>query len=356
MGGVYATRVRAVGTGTVVDENGRSLLCIGRLHVDVGDIVYTDGRVVYGHERIEEGGLILDSPLNGIVIKGRRESDVIVLSPKGKDITERVKPYYENVRYDTIKSVRNWFYTEKNELYGLPTGREDKSAYLSEDDLGFYLDMIVTENLVLTAEFAPENAPFMGKKKAVTEQYRYLNFTATNFYFTYSPNTIEPFTFKWQEYGGLNQNPIVVIRKNGERVASFALSDYLFALDKLKEIFLQYDVYDGDKNLKRYRMASTMYNQDGKTEYIKNVDVWVAYAFTQLLHFHFTDSRGNWEAIICSICEGTCHPHTIDEEPNQETGEMEGKRREQADREGELKMQIKKMRQPVHSGNIKWQK
>ncbi|BAL82848.1 hypothetical protein SELR_11400 [Selenomonas ruminantium subsp. lactilytica TAM6421] len=42
-------RVRSVSLGAVVDEKGRSLRMIGRLPVNEGDTVWTDGRIVYGH-------------------------------------------------------------------------------------------------------------------------------------------------------------------------------------------------------------------------------------------------------------------------------------------------------------------
>lgn len=45
----YATRIQSVGNGYAVDVQGKSLSFIGDLPVKVGDTVYTDGNIIFGH-------------------------------------------------------------------------------------------------------------------------------------------------------------------------------------------------------------------------------------------------------------------------------------------------------------------
>lgn len=45
-------RVQSVGLGGIVDENGRNLIPLGNLPIKSGDMVWTDGRVAYGHAPI----------------------------------------------------------------------------------------------------------------------------------------------------------------------------------------------------------------------------------------------------------------------------------------------------------------
>lgn len=52
---MYRTRVRTVAAGGIIDDSGRYLAVMGRLPVQPGDMVYTDGNVVYGHSPLKEG-------------------------------------------------------------------------------------------------------------------------------------------------------------------------------------------------------------------------------------------------------------------------------------------------------------
>lgn len=49
----YATKIREVGNGKAVDEQGKVLSFIGYLPVEVGDIVFTDGTVIFGNAKVK---------------------------------------------------------------------------------------------------------------------------------------------------------------------------------------------------------------------------------------------------------------------------------------------------------------
>ena len=60
----YPITVAAVGQGAIRGSDGKTLTCIGSMPVQVGDTVYTDGRVVYGHAPIKASGAIFQAPEN----------------------------------------------------------------------------------------------------------------------------------------------------------------------------------------------------------------------------------------------------------------------------------------------------
>lgn len=58
----YQTTIKAIGNGGVFDINGKWLSFIGFLRVNVGDSVWTDGRVIFGHSSPKSDSLITDNP------------------------------------------------------------------------------------------------------------------------------------------------------------------------------------------------------------------------------------------------------------------------------------------------------
>lgn len=90
---MYKARVEAVSgtkeavSGTKVRAGGKWLTCIGNKPVRVGDIVWTDGRCVYGYEQ---------TPQQPIVITGKEELGIPILF--GKKCYTYTKPF--KINYD----------------------------------------------------------------------------------------------------------------------------------------------------------------------------------------------------------------------------------------------------------------
>lgn len=312
-------RVRSIGAGCVIDENGRTLRVIGNLPINAGDVVWTDGRIVYGHKPVRPSVNIVSKtgaiPAVGFGEVFMRRNGI----PKGRQIWDAPWVFYEpparGIQY--LSDVWNWMVTSKDAVYCAsghpPVGQDD-------DDLNFFLDLICTNGAVYTAEYTSEDEPFQGKYVDSAVRFRQLHFGAKNFYLTSDPATGE-FTFNWTPAGGaLTGNPVVRIKRNKNIIQEFSLSDYQnFALDTLKEIYNSYDYYDEElKDCKRYRQEG-QYDED----YLKNVDIWCSYVSGQILNFHFTDDYGNWEMIISNCAEGVCSPHTVDIEYSYKTHQFE---------------------------------
>lgn len=68
----YQTTVKSVTAGGVIDVQGKSLSLIGNKFVRAGDLIWTDGNVVFGHTPIRGGGILPDEP-SGIPVLGARD-------------------------------------------------------------------------------------------------------------------------------------------------------------------------------------------------------------------------------------------------------------------------------------------
>lgn len=287
--------VQSVGIGGVVDENGRSLKVIGNMPIQPGDTVWTDGRIVYGHR-----------PVRPNVKPFVREGGVPFFlgdDREGGYISSNGGVHYLSGDY-AIDWLHTWLYTDPKKLYY-------EYFYKSGVGTDFYLDIFCTDDTVLTAEYETLELPFRGMPYTtmktttwgVAHEWREAVFLAINMY--YQQNG-KDFDFNYTENGHVYSVPKVSIKNNGNTIQSFDLSNYMYAVDKIKEIYLSYD--SSGKDITRHRWRGRL---DGKGPY--SMDVFIGFALTQILHFHFTDAAGNWEMIILSLAQGTCAPHTIDE-------------------------------------------
>ena len=69
----YQTTVKSVGSGGVIDVQGRFLTFIGDLPVNEGDTVFTDGKVIFGHAPPKGSPAVFDQP-SGIPVSGDEDS------------------------------------------------------------------------------------------------------------------------------------------------------------------------------------------------------------------------------------------------------------------------------------------
>ena len=69
----YSTTIKSVGSGGVIDAQGRYLSFIGDLPVKEGDTVFTDGKVIFGHAPPKGSPAVFDQP-SGIPVLGVEDS------------------------------------------------------------------------------------------------------------------------------------------------------------------------------------------------------------------------------------------------------------------------------------------
>ena len=298
---MYNATVTGIGAG-FVNADGKTLRTIGNLPVKVGDTIYTDGRIVYGHIPVR-CSVNMSHTLSGIVLSGYQYTIF-------KDIGHR----YSDTRCDAldrntnISNAFNWLYEKDNKLYGYVYGA-------SSDGIGDFLDIYCTDSAVYTAEYAVHDAAFEGVSQAPFSTWNYQNKHSILSNYSYYANDDGSFKLNTNDGTTVYTNSVIEIKRNGSLLKSLTLSDYKFAEDKLKELYLSYD--NLDPSLKRYDSEGDYYG------HITGVDIWVTFLYTQVLSFGFIDNSGNWEMIVLSMASGTCSPHAVDEEPKRdESGEF----------------------------------
>lgn len=325
---MYNATVTGVGAG-FVNADGKTLRTIGNLPVKVGDTIYTDGRIAYGHVPVREQSLTVNKT-KGIPYICDNGSYNGALSLGGTKI-QKVDRYQ-----DFHSKPSNWCYTYKGNFYTYWMQSANPSAQkFDTDDSSFYLDMRVSNSAVYTAEYTNSDLQFQGQSATpLAKNVGDTTFYAVNFYLSesegYTPENPQ-FDFNWfrPDYPAAGQggqvyfNCGIRIRRNGHATQVIDLSEYQFALDAVKEYYASYDTYDNE--LKRYHLKADFPSGASEPISYENVDIQVSSLLTQCLHFHFTDDAGNWEMIICSKAEATLNPHTIDIEDKEdgEEGEKE---------------------------------
>lgn len=287
--------IQSVGVGGVIDNNGRNLRVIGNIPIQPGDTVWTDGRIVYGHRPVRPN-VKPQTQKSGIpffCIDKNRQGGYITANGNVKII--------DNV--STFNYLHTWLYTDPDKVY---------YEYFYKQGVGtdFYLDMLCTSDTVLTAEYTNLDEAFNGlPNKDFSrngQKYNDAAFLAINLIYLQSG---ENFTLGKQDGNKVYSNPRITIKKNGNVISSFTLTNYLFAIEKIQEIYLSYDSYEEEVE-KRYTWTGTY---DGVV-----CDIFIGSVVVQVLNFHFTDTSGAWEMVILSVAQGSCAPHTIDQEYDEE--------------------------------------
>lgn len=306
----YPVTVAAIGQGVIRGSDGKALTCIGSMPVQVGDTVYTDGNVVYGHSPIKASGAIFKA--RDILLPFFVQSAswyFFDMYGEGAGYTRNGKLRIHNhIIEENFVITQNWLYTFKNKFYFGDFSIDTQAG------VGDYIDVWRTDNVIYTAEFTGDDAPIFGMNcswngKKLHDVYS----LAMNMYFTESDGLDEngnrTFVQHYSNSGKAYGNPVITIKRNGVETKTFSLGDYQFALDLLKYFYLEYDEPPVE-DYPRYHRELTL---DGN-EYIAALDIWVSYVFTQLLSFSFTGNNGEWEMVLLSMVEGSCSPHTIDDQ------------------------------------------
>lgn len=105
----YATQIKSIDTGGVIDTQGKRLTFIGYLPVKVGDTVYTDGSVIFGNAPPKGSPTVPDQP-SGIPISGDDLSCYFTRFGKYKKL-------YSIAKDDWIVNSKLKFTHGKNALY-----------------------------------------------------------------------------------------------------------------------------------------------------------------------------------------------------------------------------------------------
>jgi hypothetical protein len=297
---MYTVQVTSVGMG-YVGADGKTLRVIGRMPIKVGDTVYTDGYIVYGHVPIRQS------------VKINAQRGCIIFSGLDYSIVNDLGRIYPESRLDdfdkrtNIAQSFNWLYERDNNLYGYIYGNPS-------DDIGDYLDIYCENSNIFTAEFSVDDVQYAGLDPnpyaSLTHQSNQFFISNIDYYHNIKTDTFELNT---NEASRLYNNSEIKIKKNGTLINALKLSDFQFAVDKLKELYSSYNVINPSIETYNYEYDASNKDEYGEHNvHIENSNININYIFTQVLSFGFTSSSGDWEMILLSLADGGCAPHTQD--------------------------------------------
>ena len=155
----YATRVEAINNGSVTDSQGKILSFIGDLPVKVGDVVYTDGKVVFGHAPKRGSVFLPDEDPTGVPV-----------------LSEDLRGYFTvNGKYQKYKIAGEEWITNAKRTYR--HDQDGKSTVVEEeeqnDNVGkedddkkekILKEEILDAEIVIDEETGTENGVYIAKK------------------------------------------------------------------------------------------------------------------------------------------------------------------------------------------------
>ncbi len=267
----YQTTVKSVTAGGVIDVQGKSLSLIGNKLVRVGDLIWTDGNVVFGHTPIRGGGILHAEP-SGIPVLADDLRGYFNLSGD-------YKPY--NIKGDT------WIVN-------------DKKIYAHDNNAAEIIDAeIADDGKILTVEKITQgdgelNAGVFDKFYS-REGMVFVAWGSGSIYDSggvYSGDALKDSDF-CSDDGVISRNCTLIIKANGEPIQT---------IDVYREHIKPYEEAE-DKRIAKHL-------QDGLLSYSVS-DKWVTETNVEPLEWHYgtrariddfrISSNGSWHMLLSIV-------------------------------------------------------
>lgn len=278
------TRVKSVGNGFIIDENGRSLQLIGNLPVKEGDNVWTDGRVVYGHRPVrptvkpafDTGGIpVLTDKLNGYIATKNgqyKQKDWGVENDKNNfflnnetNIFENEKVgYLDNIMIDAEISEKEneYFFAGRDKTY---TQNIFKGLYIVDGEIRRFKDKIKSFNIYVVKATKDKNGHFSTQLLKKIDSIDLINtaflslFSSRYVSCTLSTCVTQLLDFRFTDKKG-NWEMIVSCFAEGygwvHAIANTPVGTYKIAITK-NESYLGSEPYIGATVMHRWRITKT---------------------------------------------------------------------------------------------------
>ncbi len=260
---MYGTTVKSVGAGCVVDTDGRVLRMIGNYPVKEGDVVYTDGEIMYGHVPIRQQAKLHVSA-KGIPVYCWGDPDgygaiMGYFELNGMYHSYAYRALNTPVPSQVLNDERQFFYDAVYHNTTGENGRYPVDIEVDADGAGYYAAVGKTSSADSVKAYHVVNAMYT-KDGALVSGDVVLD--------------------DYLEIYHISKDDGVYSRTLIERID---LHDYLPSVDYLVEKFNEYQSEDSVPTENPIRLASLV---------------------TQLVDFRFVDRDGNWEMILAGFATG----------------------------------------------------
>ena len=260
---MYGTTVKSVGAGCVVDTDGRVLRMIGNYPVKAGDVVYTDGEIMYGHVPIRQQAKLHVSE-KGIPVYCWGDLDgygaiMGYFELNGMYHSYAYRALNTPVPSQVLNDERQFFYDAVYHNTTGENGRYPVDIEVDADGAGYYAAVGKTSSAdsvkayhIVNAMYTKEGALVSGT--VVLDDYLEI--------------------YHISKDAGVYSQTLI------ERID---LHDYLPSVDYLVEKFNEYQSADSAPTENPIRLDSLI---------------------TQLVDFRFVDRDGNWEMVLAGFATG----------------------------------------------------
>lgn len=297
----YATTIKSVGNTGVVDAQGRYLSFIGDLPVKEGDIVYTDGKYIFGHAPPKGSPAFFDEP-SGIPVLG----DEYSLSTEEQK--EELRGYFTpSGKYKRYRVKGAEWITNAEKTYA----HDGKETAGTEIDGQKVIDAGITDEGDI---YIATDGLYRENKTVKYNHHIFIGYHNGELFQTDEPHWVKAYTepYVGEEVTlGVEAEPIdtsTVIYKNGERSDEFNLKTFadmvteksLEARDKIMSLAANVD--ESGNTLTVPPEGANWMKQPPPPE------SFIAASSARVLTFKF-DQQGDWDAIITASAYGYCFPY-----------------------------------------------
>lgn len=260
---MYRTTVKSVGAGCVVDTDGRVLRMIGNYPVKAGDVVYTDGEIMYGHVPIRQQAKLHISQ-KGIPVYCWGDPDgygaiMGYFELNGMYHSYAYRALNTPVPSQMLNDERQFFYDAVYHNTTGENGRYPVDIEVDADGAGYYAAVGKTSSADSVKAYHIVNAMYT-KEGALVSGTVVLD--------------------DYLEIYHISKDDGVYSQTLIERID---LHDYLPSIDYLVEKFNEYQSADSAPTENPIRLDSLV---------------------TQLVDFRFVDRDGNWEMVLAGFATG----------------------------------------------------
>ena len=292
----YQTTLREVGIGSAIDVQGKRLMFLGNFPAQVGDVVVTDGQVIFGHASVENTPII-PAIQSGIPIEGYGEfrgyidQDGIFKNyhvALADWIVNNDKIFKHGLQNEETKVIDAEI-SDSGDLYVVTKGFYRKSQYVD------YYRSLFTHRMR-----GPQEA-FEAAQAAL--DYGQHPYFLTNKFTVYKGRKLRLGVDTNWSYGGdegypsraQDKNYDIKIYKNGSLLSNFNLKPIAdIVINKCWEV--------RDKTMEKS-------SNDGVilTQFPPPAD-FIASVYANVISFHI-DKNGDWDALIGASAYGYCFPY-----------------------------------------------
>jgi len=290
----YQTQVKKIcDGGGVIDTQGQKLSFMGNLPVKIGDTIWTDGKVIFGHVTIHNTPLTIMS--SGIPVLGYGEFRGYLKPTTGdykeskivRDdwIVNNDKKFFHGKEKINGQKIIDAEISEDGDLYTVAEGFYRKSKWISYNRYLYTLTMIASLDQIGKPDYASHEFPYHILYSVDSYKGQKLHLGVNN-------NFVLDNGEKFAE----DKDDDIIIYKNNKQISKFNLKKIAdMAVEKALSVKDKIMVQSKEEGI------ALLNTQPPPDDFIASV-------YARIINLQI-DKNGNWDAVISTSAYGYCFPY-----------------------------------------------